>query len=108
MAQEIDNRTEFIRLDSKVTVASPNATTVIGADPARSSSPALLRGELVENRDRQTVKFAVRALRDDLVENLCARVVTYPAGDDFTQLFSVFRLCCGEDLCPHEHSVSSF
>src|SRR5450432_3589683 len=68
----------------------------------------LPRGDLVEDRDRQTVELTVRALGDDLVEDLRARIVPDPAGQDFPELLTVFGLRRGEDLGPHDHSVSSF
>src|SRR5262249_34861453 len=67
----------------------------------------LLLGKLVENRDRQAVKLAVGALRDDLVDDLRARVVPNPAGDHLAELFAVLGLRRGEDLSFHDHLSSA-
>src|SRR5215471_4724469 len=68
----------------------------------------LLRCQLVENRNREAVELAVRALGHDLVDDLRARVVADPPRENLSQLLSVFGLRRGEDLGPHDHSVSSF
>src|SRR4029077_9283536 len=68
----------------------------------------LLRRQLVENRYRQAVEFAVRTLGHHLVDNLRAWVIAYPAGENLAQLLTVFGLRRGEDLGPQYHSRSSF
>src|SRR6185503_13402775 len=53
---------------------------------------------LVEQRDRETVKLGVRALRDDLVDDLVIRVTANPVGDELAQEFTLFCFCRREHL----------
>src|SRR5262249_18351792 len=61
-----------------------------------------LRLKVVEDRDAQTVKFTIRALRDDLVDDLGLGVFLYPPGQNLAQFIPVPRFGCRKDLRP-EH-----
>src|SRR5215510_7243297 len=53
---------------------------------------------LVEQGDGQAVEFRIRALGDDLVNNLVIGVTADPVGDELTEQFALLRLRRREHL----------
>src|ERR1041385_8580346 len=64
----------------------------------RHQLSALRLGVLVEQCDGQAVKFGIRALRDDLVNDLVVGGAPEPGGDELSEEFALFRLRCREHL----------
>lgn len=62
--------------------------------------------DLVEDRNRQAVKFRIRRLGNDLVDDLIVWIYSNPIGNEVTKQFALFRFGRGKYL--HTSQVDVF
>src|SRR6185295_14932769 len=68
------------------------AATPRGPPKGARTRRTLGLGVLVEQRDRQAMELGIRALRDDLVDDLVVRMTADPVGDELAKQLAFFRL----------------